>query len=150
MIRNSYCPLQLHNVFYLLLGSILGIADVSNPTRKICGMHVAGNSSFGIGYSAIITYEDLVEFFEHIKRTEELKSDLGVNTSEIQCDDGKLLNSLRVVESGAPPVTYPFKTKIIKSPAYNKLLPSSMEPAKVTLPSEEISEFNSCYMSDSY
>ncbi|WP_334168694.1 hypothetical protein, partial [Phocaeicola paurosaccharolyticus] len=123
-------------------GAILGVADVSNPTRKICGMHVAGNSSFGIGYSAIITHEDLVEFFEHIKRPEELKSDLGVNTSEIQCDDGKLLNSLRVVEADAPPVTYPFKTKIIKSPAYNKLLPSTMEPAKVTLPNEEISESN--------
>lgn len=123
-------------------GAILGIADVSNPTRKICGMHVAGNSSFGIGYSAIITYEDLVEFFEHIKRTEELKSDLGVNTSEIQCNDDKLLNSLRVVEAGAPPVTYPFKTKIVESPAYDKLLPSKMRPAKVTLPNEEISESN--------
>lgn len=123
-------------------GAIMAIADVSNPTRKLGGMHVAGNTSYGIGYSSLITYDDIVEFFSLIERKEEIEASLGTNTSEMQCGATSFMSSNKVVEDEAPRITYPIGTKIMRSPLYSEVSTSTMLPSSISLPNDAIAVTN--------
>lgn len=123
-------------------GSVLAVADVSNPIGKICGMHVAGNTSFGIGYSSIFCREDIEELFESINRSLEITAQCGTSTSNLQSNSDEFMAPNKVVASDLKDITYPTRTKIMPSPLYAKIVPPKMMPSKVTYPDLRATEEN--------
>jgi len=109
-------------------GSILTVLDPSKSTRKVAGFHVAGSPKSNVGYSALVSIEEIEECMAEIPENMLIvcqMRDIG-NEPEKTIGDGRFGYIARAKKAHLA-----VKTAIIKSPLASAALPSDNMPAKL-------------------
>lgn len=111
-------------------GAPLIVRNVNIGHGKICGVHVAGLTGTGQGWSTPVYYEDIQMIMRHFPDAKKLVQQVRLNLDEYPTEQCQIPEDAEFLRLGAlkKTVSQPVKTKIEPSPLFNKIKKVGTKP----------------------